>query len=560
MTLKFKLIEKCYQDAKYVNADNADFLIEEDRWNDYSYYVMYHLHATDRLTGIGNVYLGYIKIMRVGQKQDEIFLLRQALGKKLLFETLPEGFVSLTTSVELYQSLFRLLNAEQRREFVKCMRMILSTSSPYYNDVKDSECFISGMLRDTSMEYYGLKKGQELMLNEANYYNLQEQIIEVCYNDAEEAVELKFACLNGVESEHIPNGMLAFIGKNGSGKSTAIYKLAKLLYASPDQRFRLKDTAGVIKPNDIGVGKLFIISYSPFDNFVLPGIGGEDYRLMLEGLESNQGRFVFCGIRDVRREFERLLETPNNETYEKLFEKERISETSLKSIDKLAQEFEKAMNDVEGKTAKDIWNEISQQAHNMFPEIEQVMNEMKGAWLAESVVQQFLELSTGYKFFLHSLSHVLAYIEKDSLILFDEPENHIHPPMLSFMMSAMRHILNRYNSVMLVATHSPVVAQEIFADNVYVVNNDGGSKSITHPSIETYGANISEITSEVFSLTTDVTNYYDVYKELYELWKSERWQTVDEMVESFEHHLNGRISPQMMAYLINLYYVDTEKA
>ena len=234
MSLLFKLIEKCYQDASRVEADNADFLIEEDRWNDNYYSVMYHLHATSRLTGHGNEYLGYIKIMKVGQEKYESNLLRHELGRKVMFDALPDGFVSLTTSVDVYQSLFRLLDAEKRKEFVESMRMILSPNSPYYNDVKDSECFTVAMLRDTSMDNYGLKKGLELMLNQANFYNLQEQTIGIHFNDAEESVELSFSCLKEVESERIPNGMLAFIGKNGSGKSTAIYKLAKLLYASPD--------------------------------------------------------------------------------------------------------------------------------------------------------------------------------------------------------------------------------------------------------------------------------------------------------------------------------------
>ena len=119
MSLKFRLIGKCYQDATNIDADDADFLIEEDGWNDYSFHVLYHLHATDRLTNNGNVYLGYIKIMKMGQDMYEFFQLRSELGKELLFDALPEGFVSLTTSVELYQPLFRLLKAEQRHEFAE---------------------------------------------------------------------------------------------------------------------------------------------------------------------------------------------------------------------------------------------------------------------------------------------------------------------------------------------------------------------------------------------------------------------------------------------------------
>lgn len=561
MPLRFKLIEKCRQDTRNVKADGADFLLEEDSWNDYSYYVMYHLHATGRLTGSGNEYLGYIRIMKEGQKVSVPQLLRHELGENLLFEKLPDGFCSLSTSVELYQSLARRLKVEQRVEFVESMRMILGTDSSYYNAVKDSECFTIAMLRDTSMDNYGLKMGRELLLGKQIYYNLQEQSLKIQFNDVSEPVELHFSCLPDAKEDLIPNGVVAFIGKNGSGKSTAIYKLAKLLYANPDQRFKLKDFVGTITPNDIGLSKLFIISYSPFDNFVLPGIGGEDYRLMLNGMEDCSGRFVFCGIRDVKGEFETLLAESNAETYERLFEKDRVGDTSLKSISQLAVEFSVAMVVIrKDLPRREIWNKIRRQAHSLFPEVEQLLVGANVFKRTDELSSFFVSLSTGYKFFLHSLARVLAYIEKDSLVLFDEPENHIHPPMLSFMMTVMRRILNKYNSVMLVATHSPVVSQEIFAENVYVVRNDGGPKSITHPSIETYGANMSEISSEVFGLTTDITNYYDAYRGLYNQWKTDQWQSVEDMIESFECRLKGKISPQLMSYLINLFYVDSEEA
>ena len=107
---------------------------------------------------------------------------------------------------------------------------------------------------------------------------------------------------------------------------------------------------------------------------------------------------------------------------------------------------------------------------------------------------------------------------------------------------------------MLVATHSPVVLQEIFSDNVFVVRNDNGVKTISHPQIETYGANLSEITNEVFSLTTDVTNYYEAYRQLYEEWNvNEKWTCIDDMISSFENHLKGNISSQLVAFLVNLF-------
>ena len=173
----------------------------------------------------------------------------------------------------------------------------------------------------------------------------------------------------------------------------------------------------------------------------------------------------------------------------------------------------------------------------------------------DEAMAEFLNLSTGFKYYLHALSHVIAYIERDSMILFDEPENHIHPPMLSFMMSSLRYVIAQYNSILMVATHSPVIVQESFAENVYVVRNDNGHTTITHPRIETYGANIGEITSEVFDLTTDVSNYYEAYNKLYDTWSlNEEWGSVDEMLESFNNHMRGKVSNQMLSYIIYRYY------
>ena len=83
--------------------------------------------------------------------------------------------------------------------------------------------------------------------------------------------------------------------------------------------------------------------------------------------------------------------------------------------------------------------------------------------------ERFLSLSTGHKFFIHAYARLLAYMDDNCLLLFDEPENHLHPPLLSFMMAEIRKLLARTHSVMFIATHSPVILQETFAKNVFVV-------------------------------------------------------------------------------------------
>lgn len=194
-----------------------------------------------------------------------------------------------------------------------------------------------------------------------------------------------------------------------------------------------------------------------------------------------------------------------------------------------------------------------------FPEIQELMDELF-ILDNEERKEQFLRLSTGYKYFFHSLAHIIAYIKEDSIVLFDEPENHIHPPMLSFMISSLRNILSKYQSVMLIATHSPVIVQETFSKNVFVVRRFEDKTVMSHPQIETYGANISEITSEVFDLTTDITKYYEAFESLYDkLDGEENWQSLDDMVNSIEKHLDGVVSSQMLSFLMNLYIQEHTK-
>lgn len=557
MSFTFRLINKCYQNASDKDYGNAHFLIEENDWNDYMFYVTYHLHATPLVTLEETRYLGYIKIMKIGQAEKDIYLLNKTLGGYADFEELPENFVSMTQSLDVFGSLNMFLNAPQKKDFVRQMHLILSDHDEYYKMAIGQPAFEKGLLRDSSMESYSLKKGHDIMLSGETYYDLRKEKLIMRFNNIGRTVPVNFSCLPEIEDEKIPNGIMTFIGKNGSGKSTLIYQLAKVMYAYPDQRFKLKEDIGIIEPVDIGISKLFLISYSPFDNFVLPGIGGEDYRLILSGMEKGNGRLVFCGIRDVKLEIEHILKESTPETYDNLFKKVRVGQTILKPVGLLAEECINALSIVlNDKKRKKLWDGIMSQATIAFQDISSKMYSL--LYEPEEIVKkEFINLSTGFKYYLHALSHVMAYIEPNSIILFDEPENHIHPPMLIFMLSSLRHVISQYNSIMMIATHSPIIVQESFSENVYIVRNMGDRTSVSHPIIETYGANIGEITSEVFDLTTDLSTHYEAYDLLYEDWNTkEDWHSLDDMLNSFKQHMKGKISHQMLTYVI-LKYFDT---
>ena len=181
--LSYCLIKKCFQDASHIRRTDVDFLLEENDWNDYSFYTTYHLHITPKRfkESKGAVYCGSINIMKIGQKEGERYLLRTYFNKgvnySVPFSALPKGFYSITFSLDLYKVLSLYLNEEERREFIESFRFILEKTDKFYPIVKDEEVFRTSLLRDSTMSSYSLLKGRSLLLMEGFQYNLRKQQI-----------------------------------------------------------------------------------------------------------------------------------------------------------------------------------------------------------------------------------------------------------------------------------------------------------------------------------------------------------------------------------------------
>jgi predicted ATP-binding protein involved in virulence len=106
------------------------------------------------------------------------------------------------------------------------------------------------------------------------------------------------------------------------------------------------------------------------------------------------------------------------------------------------------------------------------------------------------------------VASLCAYITPRSLVVIDEPEMHLHPPLLAALMHALRFILEEHKAFCIVATHSPVVLQETLTRHIYVVRREGSTFDAQRCPIETFGENVGALTSEIFGLTTEVTDYH----------------------------------------------------
>ncbi len=99
---------------------------------------------------------------------------------------------------------------------------------------------------------------------------------------------------------------------------------------------------------------------------------------------------------------------------------------------------------------------------------------------------------------------------KKNFVLIDEPEIHLHPPLLSAFIRTLSDLLDNRNGVAIIATHSPVVLQEIPKSCVLKIERTGKITEAFRPNIETFGENVGVLTREVFGLEVLNSGFYDL--------------------------------------------------
>ncbi|MFD0374545.1 ATP-dependent endonuclease [Streptomyces sp. NPDC127112] len=120
----------------------------------------------------------------------------------------------------------------------------------------------------------------------------------------------------------------------------------------------------------------------------------------------------------------------------------------------------------------------------------------------------FNNLSSGHAIVLLTLTRLVDLAAERTLILLDEPESHLHPPLLSSFVRALSNLLTDRNGVAVTATHSPVVLQEVPKSCVYKITRNGRHIRARRPRYETYGENVGVLTHEIFGLEVMRSGFY----------------------------------------------------
>ena len=279
---------------------------------------------------------------------------------------------------------------------------------------------------------------------------------------------------------------------------------------------------------------VIVVSYSAFDTFVIPGQNDiERARLAEEGRIFG---YVYCGLRERadgegtgkrRKRAAYRLRTPEETEAEFCAALRRVREANR--LDALLEILRPLLRDASFQRIG-LTGLYSNSDENEDEDV--------------TISKLFRELSSGHKVVLKIVTELTAHLDdsQPTLVLIDEPETHLHPPLLAAFLKSIRACLERFDAYAVISTHSPVVLQETPARYVRVLRRAGDQSRVENPTMETFGENIGLITSDVFNLDDGSTDWHDTLRSL----------AVRRTIEEIEALFERRLGFGAKSYVISL--------
>lgn len=107
-------------------------------------------------------------------------------------------------------------------------------------------------------------------------------------------------------------------------------------------------------------------------------------------------------------------------------------------------------------------------------------------------------------------------VSEKTLVILDEPELHLHPPLLSSFIRSLSQLLIKANGVAILATHSPIILQEVQKECVYKLSREMSTDFMqaVRPSNETFAEDIGSLTFDIFELEAIESGFYTLINQI----------------------------------------------
>lgn len=448
----------------YPEDTKNTILLSIKNWNDFGYNTLFGIHFVDLQKNLHEI--GTLRIARIGQKSN---ISERAINIGETFESLDKNYFSLGTEDTYYENLN--LISEKLRDFVLFGLNDLSIDNQNLHKVIDENVTQISLLRDISYstvvnQFRRIAHGGARLTDYSFIYSLPKRnLIE----------------FNVIAEQNPPTNIQTIIGSNGVGKSYLINNMIKSLINPTNlnntESFNFKS----LDEND-QFSNLICISFSAFDEYDFQSIN-----------QSSKIKYHYIGTKKLVAE-------------------------NHHSINDFANDFTASIQHILSAQKFSRWENIVMELESdpifRSEDFIEFIADCDFEKIKDNLQNKFRRLSSGHKLILFTVTKLVELLQEKSLVFFDEPETHLHPPLLSSFIRALSKLFINRNAVCIMTTHSPIVLQEVPKSCIYKISIMGEFSKFERPKIETFGENIGVLTNDIFSLEISESGYYKILKDI----------------------------------------------
>lgn len=484
-----------------------------DNWDDwFEFETTYNLFYFDK-DGTRH-HLGGIKVGEASQADRRAKLPRE-------FTQLPDKFFSIGLTEDFYRTLHEFGVSEDVLRPLNDMAYNLDIYHKYQNERVASVSLFRTVDKERILHKFHRLATGDVELTEYSFS------FALDLQSSDEGSALSFEVKPG---SYPPSNVHVLIGRNGVGKTTCLNEIARAFIDSAvsDTDLSSDESGSRLKISSaLGGGafaNLVSVTFSAFDPFYTES-------------RETKGRYSYVGLKEGLRKEDRDVSQKTGISFR------------IKGPDDLTVDFVKAASKCLTTLKKPRWRSTLENLASdpIFEESEIIeLTEdyaSEEEWEADAA-RVFRKLSSGHKIVLLTVTRLVELVEEQSLVLIDEPESHLHPPLLSAFIRTLSDLLISQNGVAIVATHSPVVLQETPRDCAWILDRSGGTARARRPIPETFGENVGLLTHEVFGLEVTETGFYELLRR-----SASEFGSYESVVELFGNELGSEARAVLRALL-----------
>ncbi|MGA5150122.1 AAA family ATPase [Streptomyces griseoincarnatus] len=450
-------------------GDYEGAILIPDNWNDYGFLTLFELRIRNR--GQKSRVIGSVRIAHLdmaANRGDEFWRTQERLPRQ--FTSLSEDFFSLGVQDTYYVNLSER-GASTRATVLTSLRDVAYDYSPSVVErVWDLRVFRKSLIRDVKHPEAELERLHLIARGRERVVDFHWEYTPPQPNGSDHTPPtLNF---RASPASLPPSNVHVLIGRNGVGKTSMMQAMAHGVASGRIEVTQTALRAAQVTPNVV------MVSFSAFDDLLQASDASLD--------------FAYIGLRD------------------------SADPQRLKTSQDLSAEFADSLATARIGARRRRWEQIlatlsypgSGLLDDFTGDLDSLLSQGSDRRFKASAVELFQPLSSGHKIALLTLTRLVEEVTERTVVFMDEPEAHLQPPLLSAFVRALSDFLSGVNGMAVVATHSPVVLQEVPASCVYKLRRYGDILTAQRPQMETYGENVSELTHEAFGLESTATGFY----------------------------------------------------